>query len=185
MVACEDDDLCTFNDTCSGGLCTGDPKNCDDNQLCTTDTCDPKTGMCLHTFNEMPCTCIRVSRPLVTQTGNKYIGGMSFQYNSTNGKVCFTADLLRGWKFRNVRIFVTGKELDIIEPEKFEFNKDDIDKSTFSDCVSPFTPVQCDSSLLHIYFYSDAYHGSQTTEPAWGFGISVPKQEGEYLCNSI
>jgi hypothetical protein len=42
---CEDSDLCTAGDTCSGGLCQpGAPVVCNDNNVCTTDSCDPRTG---------------------------------------------------------------------------------------------------------------------------------------------
>jgi uncharacterized repeat protein (TIGR01451 family) len=32
---------CTINDHCEGATCVSDPLNCDDNSLCTIDTCDP------------------------------------------------------------------------------------------------------------------------------------------------
>ena len=43
---CEDmNNLCTTGDTCSGGLCLfGTPIDCDDNNVCTTDSCDPRFG---------------------------------------------------------------------------------------------------------------------------------------------
>ncbi|NUN15962.1 MAG: hypothetical protein HUU55_20235 [Myxococcales bacterium] len=45
---CDDKNLCTVNDACSGALCVGgSPKNCDDGEECTKDTCDPVKG-CLH-----------------------------------------------------------------------------------------------------------------------------------------
>ena len=45
---CDDRDACTVNDACSGGTCiVGDPRNCDDGNPCTSDTCDSATG-CQH-----------------------------------------------------------------------------------------------------------------------------------------
>jgi hypothetical protein len=40
--------VCTQSATCQGGVCTGAvARNCDDNNPCTTDTCNPATG-CQH-----------------------------------------------------------------------------------------------------------------------------------------
>ena len=44
--ACDDGDLCTEEDTCSGGVCSGAPRDCDDHQPCTLDTCDSDGGAC-------------------------------------------------------------------------------------------------------------------------------------------
>ncbi|PIE19304.1 MAG: hypothetical protein CSA66_02510, partial [Proteobacteria bacterium] len=45
--ACDDLDLCTNNDACSGGVCVaGLPTVCDDGDPCTADTCDSTTGAC-------------------------------------------------------------------------------------------------------------------------------------------
>jgi ribosomal protein S11 len=47
---CDDGNACTKNDVCVAGVCDGTkfkPLDCDDNSLCTTDSCDPKVG-CLH-----------------------------------------------------------------------------------------------------------------------------------------
>ena len=44
---CEDGDPCTDGESCSGGLCLGgQPINCNDNNPCTTDACNPSTGNC-------------------------------------------------------------------------------------------------------------------------------------------
>jgi len=52
---CSDGNLCTTGDVCSGGKCVGKPKNCDDQNPCTDDSCDKKTGACVHTPNTAPC----------------------------------------------------------------------------------------------------------------------------------
>ncbi len=44
--SCDDGNLCTQADTCSGGLCRGTPKSCADTDECTYDSCDPDTGLC-------------------------------------------------------------------------------------------------------------------------------------------
>jgi len=53
--ACEDGSQCTVADACSGGVCiAGSVTACDDENGCTTDTCDPATG-CLHAPNTLAC----------------------------------------------------------------------------------------------------------------------------------
>jgi len=48
-TACSDHNPCTENDKCVSGKCTGTIVSCDDNNSCTSDTCDPVTGQCVHT----------------------------------------------------------------------------------------------------------------------------------------
>lgn len=46
-VACDDGDKCTVGDVCKDkGCVAGDKKTCDDNEICTVDACDPKSGNC-------------------------------------------------------------------------------------------------------------------------------------------
>lgn len=54
---CDDENLCTLNDACDAGTCTGDLKNCDDGEDCTMDECDPFQGPdgCTHTPATLPC----------------------------------------------------------------------------------------------------------------------------------
>jgi hypothetical protein len=47
---CDDGDPCTVNDVYNSGICQGTPKNCDDGNHCTTDSCDPATGNCVNTL---------------------------------------------------------------------------------------------------------------------------------------
>jgi CTP:molybdopterin cytidylyltransferase MocA len=52
---CNDGNPCTIGDTCGGGACNpGSPAVCNDNNVCTTDTCSPATG-CVFTNNTSPC----------------------------------------------------------------------------------------------------------------------------------
>ena len=49
-TSCQTSDLCTKLDTCQAGVCTtGQPVTCNDNNACTTDSCDAKTGKCVNT----------------------------------------------------------------------------------------------------------------------------------------
>ncbi len=52
---CSDGNACTGPDICAGGGCNpGAGLNCDDENPCTNDSCDPKSG-CLHVNNLVPC----------------------------------------------------------------------------------------------------------------------------------
>ncbi|HVJ16837.1 MAG TPA: hypothetical protein VM686_15460, partial [Polyangiaceae bacterium] len=42
--SCDDGDACTEPDACSGGTCQGTTVTCNDNNECTTDSCDPASG---------------------------------------------------------------------------------------------------------------------------------------------
>jgi len=39
---------CTVDDHCGGGVCVGQLKDCDDNSVCTEDSCDPVDGRCIN-----------------------------------------------------------------------------------------------------------------------------------------
>jgi hypothetical protein len=45
---CDDDDVCSVDDQCTGGTCGGMVEGCDDGDPCTADSCDSQTG-CAHT----------------------------------------------------------------------------------------------------------------------------------------
>ena len=52
---CSDGDACTLGDQCIEGLCVpGEAQDCDDDNACTDDWCDPTTG-CVFTPNVDPC----------------------------------------------------------------------------------------------------------------------------------
>ncbi len=54
-VPCDDSNLCTTGDKCDKGKCTGGaPLTCNDNNSCTDDSCDAKSG-CIFTPNKAPC----------------------------------------------------------------------------------------------------------------------------------
>lgn len=43
-LPCDDFNACTTNDTCIDGVCLGESKSCDDEDVCTDDLCDPQSG---------------------------------------------------------------------------------------------------------------------------------------------
>ncbi len=51
---CTDADLC-LNAACSKGVCGKVWKDCNDNNKCTDDSCDSKTGKCVNKANNVPC----------------------------------------------------------------------------------------------------------------------------------
>ena len=53
-LPCDDGSACSQADTCVGGGCVGTPANCNDGNLCTNDSCNPKTG-CVNTANTLAC----------------------------------------------------------------------------------------------------------------------------------
>jgi len=59
-TACDDGDACTTGDQCLQGFCTaGPPLDCDDDNVCTDDACNPgaadAASACEHTPNTAPC----------------------------------------------------------------------------------------------------------------------------------
>jgi hypothetical protein len=53
--ACDDGNACSTNDQCEAGKCKGGPApDCEDGEVCTTDSCDPKSG-CTHTSKAGAC----------------------------------------------------------------------------------------------------------------------------------
>jgi hypothetical protein len=54
-VACDDNSLCTQQDTCDQGQCLGAQKDCNDSQACTVDTCIAETGECSYEDSDGLC----------------------------------------------------------------------------------------------------------------------------------
>ncbi len=55
LDSCDDGDACTVGDSCDEGQCVaGGAKDCNDNNVCTDDSCDPIVG-CLHDENVVAC----------------------------------------------------------------------------------------------------------------------------------
>jgi hypothetical protein len=53
-IACDDRNVCTTGDFCSGGVCHGTPRSCDDHNPCSDDSCNPAWG-CDYAPNTLPC----------------------------------------------------------------------------------------------------------------------------------
>jgi len=52
---CDDGLFCTEGDTCTDGTCTGAARDCDDENLCTSDSCDDTADACANANNELAC----------------------------------------------------------------------------------------------------------------------------------
>ncbi len=52
---CDDGQFCTVNDTCEASGCKGKAMVCDDGLTCTSDQCDPSTGVCNYTIDAGSC----------------------------------------------------------------------------------------------------------------------------------
>ena len=50
----DDGSACTSDDACVAGQCSGTTIDCNDNNICTTDSCDLDTG-CVNDWNTEPC----------------------------------------------------------------------------------------------------------------------------------
>ena len=52
---CDDGNFCTADDYCVNGLCVAQAaQDCNDDDVCTTDSCDPQDG-CIHSFHAQIC----------------------------------------------------------------------------------------------------------------------------------
>lgn len=79
---CSDNDVCTLTDVCSAGKCVGSgAPNCNDNEECTTDTCDKTLG-CQHKAVSDNTTCNDGND---CSTGDRCVGG---KCQATGGKDC-------------------------------------------------------------------------------------------------
>ena len=83
-LACDDGNACTTGDTCSGSACVGGAApNCNDNNPCTDDTCNPATG-CAHTNNTAPCNDGNPCTTNDTCSGGTCVGGPAVVCNDNN-----------------------------------------------------------------------------------------------------
>ena len=98
VLPCDDANACTIGDICGvvpgkGPACTSgkpiDLKKCDDSNLCTDDSCDPKAG-CVHANNAVACDDSNVCTTGEHCSAAKCQGGKATDCD--DGKVC-TNDL--------------------------------------------------------------------------------------------
>jgi len=157
---CSDGNACTVNDACSAGSCVGGgPRNCNDANPCTTDSCDPSSG-CVHTTvpgalcctGGIPTDCDD-GNPCTTDacdpsTGNCIHTRVTQGTPCDDGNPCTIADTCEpngctgAWRFCD------------------DFSRctdDSCDPAT--GCV--FTPVVCDDHNACTADYCSSYSGCQ------------------------
>ncbi|HXC52831.1 MAG TPA: hypothetical protein VN634_18240 [Candidatus Limnocylindrales bacterium] len=72
-IACDDGNACTTGDRCQSGSCTGTAfVDCRDDDLCSTDVCDPADGICHHSY--APSDACHVSGKSRTSIELGYLG---------------------------------------------------------------------------------------------------------------
>ncbi len=54
-TTCDDGNACSSGDVCGGGVCGGGPVDCNDNNLCTGDSCDKVSGCAHLPLDGTPC----------------------------------------------------------------------------------------------------------------------------------
>ncbi len=86
--SCDDGDLCTENEACVQGVCSGTLIECDDQNTCTDDTCDPPTGCVFAPDDTNSCSDGNVCNGVETCfAGNCWAGA---PLNCDDGNVCTT-----------------------------------------------------------------------------------------------
>jgi len=100
--ACDDADVCSIDDICVQGACKGTPKDCADNDPCTSDPCLPGSG-CDHVpASGMTCDdgsfC---TKPDICQAGT-CTAGVSIDCSDGNDCTTDTCDPLAGCKHANL-----------------------------------------------------------------------------------
>jgi Lamin Tail Domain/CotH kinase protein/Dictyostelium (slime mold) repeat len=85
---CTDNNVCNGTETCVTGTCqAGTALNCDDGNVCTTDSCVPATG-CAHANNTVSCSDGDACTSGDTCAGGVCVGGAAT--NCDDGNVCTT-----------------------------------------------------------------------------------------------
>ncbi len=86
VAPCDDDDACTVGDICADAVCQpGAPLNCDDDNVCTDDWCDPAEG-CFHVANEAACDDNNTCTPKDLCVAGKCVGTGTLKCD--DGNVC-------------------------------------------------------------------------------------------------
>ncbi len=99
--SCDDGNACTTGDVCGGGTCGGAaPLACNDNNGCTTDTCDPTRG-CVFTNNTSSCDDGNACTTGDVCGGGTCGGAAPLACNDNNGCTTDTCDPVRGCVFTN------------------------------------------------------------------------------------
>ncbi|GMV43126.1 MAG: hypothetical protein AMXMBFR64_48420 [Myxococcales bacterium] len=143
-AACTDGNACTLTDYCSGGWCYGtNPKNCNDNNVCTSEYCNTANGACVYSNLTTACNDGNAC------TVNDYCSGGSCwsgtPMNCNDNNVC-TNDSCSGGVCSNVANSIACNDGNACTKTDTCVNKS---------CVG--TPYSCNDNLTCT---SDACNGS-------------------------
>src|SRR5262249_55215737 len=97
-AACPDATVCNGAETCLAGVCiAGTPLNCNDNNPCTLDTCDPVAG-CRHTpvANGTPCPDATVCNGAETCSAGVCVSNAPLNCNDNNACTTDSCDAVSG-----------------------------------------------------------------------------------------
>src|SRR4029077_1560013 len=97
-TSCSDGNVCNGVETCQAGACVaGTALNCNDNNVCTTDTCDPVAG-CQHTpvTNGTSCSDGNVCNGVETCQAGACAPGTALNCNDNNPCTSDTCDPVAG-----------------------------------------------------------------------------------------
>jgi hypothetical protein len=101
VAPCDDGNPCTTVNVCVAGQCTGSGAlECDDDNVCTDDSCDPKSG-CVYTANEVECDDDNKCTTVDTCAGGTCIGSAPEDCDDNNLCTFETCDPALGCVFTN------------------------------------------------------------------------------------
>ena len=89
--SCDDGSKCTELDRCIAGACIGDAIDCDDDLLCTVDSCDGESGGCVNSLAEQWCVIEQQCIP----------EGTSPPGANATCQICTTQQDPNGWTAQN------------------------------------------------------------------------------------
>jgi len=152
---CDDGNKCTEVGTCSkAGACVAQAIDCDDSKVCTTDSCDPKTGNCKHVGNPggscddaIACTANDTCNSANLCVGQTIEEGGACD----NGKPCYISTCIGGKCEGKIDTELDGKTCDDNDKctnndvcvngtcESGVLGCDDLDPCTFDACLGATT----------------------------------------------
>ncbi|MBI2989785.1 MAG: hypothetical protein HYY51_01160 [Candidatus Magasanikbacteria bacterium] len=101
-TSCEDGNLCNGPETCAGGVCkSGEELNCDDQNPCTDDSCDPESG-CVYGFNTQPCEDGNLCNGPETCAGGACASGKALNCDDQNACTKDSCDNVKGCEYEQV-----------------------------------------------------------------------------------
>ena len=101
VALCSDGNACTAGDACQGGTCLPGPATvCDDQNGCTTDSCDAKIG-CIFNKNTLPCSDGSVCTVADTCAGGNCVAGQLLPCNDGNPCTDDSCDPVKACQFTN------------------------------------------------------------------------------------